>query len=94
MPLEVTCKEDATGTVINLTGFTSAKLKYVIGDGALQTKTMTISATPTDGKATYKFLAGELSPGEFRGEVELVDGASFLVTSVNNIKLDIKAKVA
>jgi len=93
--LEVTCKDDATGVVIDLTGFTQILLRYKIDTSAVQEKAMTIT-NAVGGVAEYKFLAAELlaGGGNFTGEVRITDGAGFIVTSVNNIVLDVKDRVA
>ncbi len=94
--LEVTCKNRVTSVVIDLTGFLSALLRYVVGDSAVQEKTMAISATPTDGKASYKFLTDELiaGGGSFTAEVRLTDASGLVLTSTENIVRSVKARLA
>ena len=91
--LEITAKNDATGVVIDLTGST-VSLRYRIQGGSLQTKGMTLDGDPTTGKATYQFLTGELDVGDFIGDVTITDGASETVSSLENIVLEVKARVA
>ena len=90
--LEITAKDDATGVVIDLTGST-VSLRYRIQGGSLQTKAMTLDGDPTTGKATYKFLSGELTPGEFIGDVTITDASTETVSSLENIVLEIKSRV-
>ena len=91
--LEVTSKDDATGAVINLTGST-VSLRYRIQGGSLQTKAMTLDGDPTTGKSTYKFASGELSAGEFIGDVTITDSSAETISSLENIVFEIKARVS
>jgi len=91
--LEITATDDVTGVVINLTGST-VKLRYKIKTALAVEKTMTIDAVPTTGKATYQFLAGELSPGPFRGEVEITGAGGDVTTSLTDIEFNIKPRKA
>ncbi len=93
--LEVTCKNRVTLVVIDLTGFLAALLRYTVGSSAVQEKTMTISATPTDGKASYKFLTGELidGGGSFIAEIRLTDASGLVLTSTENIVRSVKARI-
>jgi len=91
--LEVTCKNDSTGNVIDLTGAT-LQLRYKIAGGALQTRSMTLDGDPTTGKATYTFLATELTPGTFIGDVTITDVGSLTISSLENIVEEIKARLS
>ena len=82
--LEVTCKDDDTGAVIDLTGAT-VKLKWLDDAGALQTKTMTITHAAT-GVAEYQFLADELIQTQMQFEVEITDAGSNVLRSVELIR--------
>lgn len=90
--LEVTCKDQGPATVIDLTGAT-VKLKYRIEDGPLETKTMALGSPTTAGKASYVFLAGELKPGKFRGEIEITDGTGKILTSLGMIEGVVRKKL-
>ena len=90
--LEVTCKNDADSSLIDLTGAT-VKLLYTIARKALETKTMTLDADPKTGKATYKFLTGDLERGEFRGEVEIKDSSEEIITSLNLLVFQIRPRL-
>ena len=91
--LEVTCKDDSTGAVIDLTGST-VTLRFKIAGGLLLTKTMALDAEPTTGKATYKFLAGELDPGKFLGDVTITDSGGETISSLENIVEEVKARLS
>jgi len=91
--LEITAKDDATGVVIDLTGST-VQLRYRIQGGSLQTKAMTLDGDPTTGKATYKFLDAELDIGDFIGDVTITDSSAETISSLENIVLEIKARVS
>ena len=91
--LEITCQNDSTGAVINLTGSTVA-LRYKIAGGALQTKSMTLDGDPTTGKATYTFLANELTPGTFIGDATITDAGALTISSLENIVEEIKSRLA
>jgi len=91
--LEVTCKNEADSVIIDLTGFTEVLLRYKVGTSAMQEKTMTIDGVPTTGKATYKFLTGELlaGGGQLTAEVKLTDSGGFTLRSIENLELPVKA---
>jgi len=88
--LQVTCTDDDTGAVIDLTGAVLI-LRYKIKTALAVEKTMVITPPATNGIATYQFLSGELTPGPFRGEVQITD-AGVVTTSLNDIELDIKPR--
>lgn len=90
--LVVTCKDNDTKAVIDLTGAT-VKLKYSISGGALQTKTMTVQTPATNGKAEYQFLAGELSAGAMQAEVEITDATGKIITSLDLLTIPIRARL-
>lgn len=81
--LEVTCINDDTGAVINLTGST-VKLKWKNTAGVLQIKTMTITSA-VGGVAEYQFLTGELFSGTMNFEVEITDSSSKIIRSLDLI---------
>lgn len=96
--LEVVCKDDATNTVIDLTGMT-VNLRYRIAGGALKTRAMTVVTPQTGdnkGKATYQFTAADdlYAAGEFAGDVDVVDGSSNAVTNLDTISLQVREPLA
>ena len=91
--LEVTCEDDSTGKVINLTGST-VTLRFKVAGGALQTKPMVLDADPTTGKATYEFLTAELVPGTFLGDATITDSGGKTISSLENIVEQIKARLS
>lgn len=89
--LAVSCRDNATQEVIDLTGGT-VRLRYRIAGGELQVKVMTITS-PAEGVAEYLFLAGELAPGVMRAEIEITDVSGKVVTSVEAFLFQIRPKV-
>ena len=87
--LEVTCKDDDSGVVIDLTGST-VKLKWLDKDAALQTKTMSIVGAATDGVAKYKFLANELFAKQMKFEVEITDAGGFVLHNLELIRESVR----
>ena len=90
--LEVTCKDDDTGVVIDLTGST-VKLKWDDVAGALQTKTMTITDA-TNGIVEYQFLATELIAPQMKFEVEITDSGGFVLHSLELIREAVREALA
>ena len=90
--LEVTCKDDDTGVVIDLTGST-VKLKWLDAAGALQTKTMTITDA-VNGVVDYQFLATELISTQMKFEVEITDSGGKVLHSIELIREDVRAVLA
>ena len=90
--LEVTCKDDDTGVVINLTGST-VKLKWDDAAGVLQTKTMTITDA-VNGIVEYQFLANELFPRQMKFEVEITDSGSKVLHSIELIRENVREVLA
>jgi len=67
--------QDASGTVINITGFT-AKFNYKERDGAAVTANATVP-TGTDGKARYTFLGTEFTTaGHYRAAFIVGNGTN------------------
>lgn len=87
--LEVTCKNDADNSAINLTGAT-VKLKWKDSGGALQTKTMTITGAAT-GVAEYQFLTGELFAGTTDFEVEITDAGGKIIRCLDLLREKVRA---
>ena len=96
--LEITAKNRVTLAALDLTGFTSVLLRYVVGSSAIQEKTMTIDPDQVTniGKASYKFLTDELiaGGGSFIAEIRLTDGSGLVLTSTENIVRSVKARLA
>ncbi len=90
--LEVTCKDDDTGVVIDLTGST-VKLKWDDAAGVLQTKTMTITDA-VNGIAEYQFLASELFPRQMKFEVEITDAAAKVLHNIELIRENVREVLA
>lgn len=86
--LEVTCKDDDTGVVINLTGST-VKLKWLDAADALQTKTMTITDA-VGGIVEYLFLADELIASQMKFEVEITDAVGKVLHSIELIRENVR----
>lgn len=88
--LQVTCKDNATGAVINLTGKT-ATLRWKNAGGALQSAAMTI-ASPATGIATYTFTSADLTAGLTQMEVRITDTAtSNYVTQIDLFTAPVRA---
>ena len=81
--LEITCKNDSDGTVIDLTG-SVLKLKWKGADGVLVSKTMTVTSAIA-GIAEYQFLATELFAGTIQFEVEITDASGKVIRSLDLI---------
>jgi hypothetical protein len=91
--LKYTCRKNSDKSVIDLTGYTSAKLYYRIEGGDLQTKTMTFLSPRTNGQVEYQFLLGELVPGRFHGEIEIIDAAGRTFRQEPAIHFPVRSKV-
>ena len=87
--LEVTCKDDDSGVVIDLTGST-VRLKWLDASDSLQSKTMSIVGAATDGVAKYKFLADELIPPQMHFEVEITDAGGFVLHNLELIRESVR----
>lgn len=88
--LIVTCRNNATKDVIDLTGKT-VRLRYAINGGADQEKDMAVQDPAANGKAAYQFAAADLTAGCFEGEILLQAGAPDQVTSVGKFYLQVRA---
>lgn len=86
-----TLLDGGTGAVIDVTGAT-VRLKYRIAGGSLNTKVMTIESA-TGGVVSYTFGSGDLTSGDFEGEIEITDSGGKVITSIPTIKLNVRAKV-
>ena len=90
--LEVTCKRDDTGVVIDLTGST-VKLKWDDAVGALQTKTMIITDA-VNGIADYQFLAAELIAPQMKFEIEITDSGGKILHNIELIRENVREVLA
>ena len=90
--LAVTCKDKDTKSIINLTGKT-AKLRYKIGSGSLQVKTMTVTDA-AGGVAEYLFLTGELIAGLMTAEVQIIDSLSREITQIDPFEIMIRKRLS
>ncbi len=90
--LEVTCKDDDTGVVIDLTGST-VKLKWLDAADALQTKTMTITDA-VNGIAEYQFLAADLTGTQLKFEVEITDSGGDVLRILDLIRENVREALA
>jgi hypothetical protein len=88
--LTVTCTDKGPATVIDLTGAT-VQLRFRLNGGARTDVSMTIPAPATDGIATYQFGAGELSVGQFAGEVVITDAVGTIKKILDIIRLTVRA---
>lgn len=91
--LKRTCLKNSDRSVIDLTGYTSAKLFYRIEGGALVEKTMTFLSPRTNGQVEYQFTAGEFLAGRFNGEIEIIDAAGRPFRQDPPIAATIRSKV-
>lgn len=89
--LVVTCKEQATKAVKNLTG-ASLKLKWKINDGTLSQPTMTITDAP-NGIAEYQFASGELVAGMMEAAVEITDSGGLVTTQLTPFQFAVRAEL-
>ena len=73
--LKRTCRKNADHTVIDLTGYQTAKLYYRIEGGAELERTMTFLTPRTNGEVEYQFVSGEMVEGKLNARIGLVDAA-------------------
>ena len=90
--LEVTCKDDDTGLVINVTGST-VKLKWIDKAAALQTRTMTITDA-VNGIVKYRFLAPDLIAKQMKFEVEITDSGGDVLRILDLIRENVREALA
>lgn len=83
--LQVTCSDNDTLSVINLTGAT-VTLRWVDANGVLQTKTMTVT-NAVGGVAEYLFLAGEIAYPKMKFEVIITDSGGKTITNLELIEV-------
>lgn len=90
--LEVTCKNDADKSVIDLTGAT-VKARWNDKSGLVVEKTMTITDA-AGGVAEYQFAAGELEAGTTGYEIEITDAAGGIIKNLNLLLVNIRQKIS
>lgn len=90
--LEVTCKNDADKSVIDLTGST-VKARWKDKAGAVVEKNMTITDA-AGGVAEYQFAAGELEAGTTGYEIEITDAQSSVIKNLNLLLVNIREKIS
>ena len=90
--LEVTCINNDTGLLIDLTGSTVA-LKWLDAADTLQTKTMTVT-DDVGGVAEYAFLANELISKQMKFEVEITDGGGNVLHNLELIRESVREALA
>jgi len=92
--LRVTCKDQETDALIDLTGKT-VKLRYKLNGGTLQVKTMTVASPNTDGIAEYQFAPADIPvAGTIEFDIRLNEGAGDQLTSVQLDELRIRSPLA
>lgn len=89
--IRVTCK-DSAGQIIDLSG-KSAKLRYKIDGGTLQSRDMTVTA-PLAGLAEYQVGATDVTPGLLVGEVRLNEGLADQLTSSHVFAIAVRAPLS
>lgn len=89
--LELTCKDNDAGTVIDLTGSTVV-LKWKDA-GSLIDKVMTITDAVA-GIVEYQFLADELIAPKMRFEVQITDGTGKVLHSLELLRETVRAALA
>jgi len=90
--LEVTCKDDDAGTVIDLTGAT-VELQWDDAAGALQSKTMTVTDA-VNGVAEYQFLADELIATQMKFEVKITDSGGNVLRNIELLRENVREALA
>ncbi len=91
--ITVTCLNNQTGAVINISGKT-VELRFKIGGGTLLTKTMTVTDGP-NGVAEYQFTDTDLNDsGELSYEVRISPAAADQATSVELGRITVRAPLA
>lgn len=82
--LRVTCRDDDTGTTIDLTG-SSVRLQWDDETGTLQSRAMTV-VDALGGEAEYQFDAADLVAGVMRFEVEITNAAGKVLRSLSLLR--------
>lgn len=90
--LVANCRSEETGAIVPGLASATATLKYRIDSGELKTRQMTIRDADA-GEVVYQFLAGDLTPGAFEGEIEITDASNKLLSTVDTFHLTVRKKV-
>jgi len=90
--LQVTCKDDDTGTAIDLTGST-VQLQWKDRSGTFVEKTMTVTDA-ANGVAEYQFAAGELFAKKMLFEVEITDSSGNVIRSLSLLEEDVRSALS
>lgn len=91
--IELQAKKWYDASVIDITGYT-VTLKFILNDGDLQSRTATITDA-ANGKAQYRFAAGELGEGgNLRVEWMLTDGSGYLYTSNDSFTYKVRSRLS
>lgn len=90
--LVYSCLDGETRAAIPLTGCV-VTLAWVDPNGSMQRRAMT-AATPANGKASYTFQAGELSPPEMAFDVHIVDSMGNELTCLDPLVLPVRGRLA
>ena len=88
--LSVTILDKATGLPKNLTGC-SALIRWG-GDAGVVSYPMTITDV-LNGVVEYRFLAADITAPKMRIEIEVTDGAGFIVTGTELIELIVREEL-
>lgn len=89
--LVVTCV-DSLGVVINLTGCT-AQIRWKTSDGTIVDKDMSIESA-VEGKASYQFQTGELTPPTMTYEVTVTTPGDVIMSSLTAEVLGVRARLS
>lgn len=90
--IKITCKDAESSAAINLTGYT-VQLSYREKSPAVTAATtVTITnITATSGIAQYTWGTGELTAGDYQGEVKLTDGSGKITRSLTPLLWSVRA---
>ena len=84
--------KDRDGTVVNLTNFTAATLRWKADGATVVEKAMSFAADRTTGIVTYTTTTGDLtSPGIYDMEIKLTYPGGLVFYSVNSMREQVEA---
>ena len=86
--LQVTCSDNDTGAVLDLTGAT-VRARWEDVSGIMQTYVMNITE-PANGVAEYQFLVGEIVYPKMKIEIEVTDAGGFITSNLTPIELTVR----
>lgn len=89
--LSITCKDNDTGVVVDLSGST-VRLRWKNAVGMVITKNMTVTS-PKSGIAEYQFAEGDLTAGMMDFEVEIEDSTGNIMKSLDLLHEWVRRKV-